>query len=118
MLLGLYGAISISWLTITEESPCPSVMGIPVCYVILMCYVLIALALLNRDSTVQSILFYGPWAVVFVVALLATVFELSNGSTCPKSSGGFPMCYASLIYSALIGALYWAKGTSLTSSAA
>ena len=107
--MGLYGAISISWQTITQTAPCPQVSGIYVCYVILICYSLMVLAQLMSRSTLQNVIFYSAWAIVFGVALFASVLELGNGQTCPKSSSGFAMCYASLLLSGFIGLLFWAK---------
>lgn len=106
LLLGLYGGFEVSWQTFNDISPCPAIGGVRVCYVIFALYaVMIAAQFLK--GRVQSLLFYSAWAVVFGVALLASVLEVSNGSTCPKSSSGFALCYASLIYSGLIGVLFW-----------
>jgi hypothetical protein len=107
LLMGLYGGFSVSWDTFTEVAPCPEVKGVHVCYVILSCYGLMVLAQIMRASTLQNIIFYSSWAVVFGVALFASVLEMSNGQTCPKSSSGFAMCYASLLLSGLIGLLFW-----------
>jgi hypothetical protein len=107
LLMGLYGAISVSLKTITQTAPCPQVMGVHVCYVILICYSLMVLAQLMRQSLLQNVIFYGAWAVVFGVALFASVLEFGNGQTCPKSSTGFAMCYASLLLSGSIGLLFW-----------
>lgn len=107
LLMGLYGGISVSWDTFTEAAPCPEVTGVHVCYVILACYGLMILAQVMRASTLQNIVFYSAWAIVFGVALFASVLEMSNGHTCPKSSGGLAMCYVSLLLSGLIGLLFW-----------
>lgn len=107
LLMGLYGGLSVSWDTFTEVAPCPEVKGVHVCYVILACYGLMMLAQVIKASTLQNIIFYSSWAVVFGVALFASVLEMGNGQTCPKSSSGFAMCYASLLLSGLIGLLFW-----------
>ena len=107
LLIGLYGAIGVSWQTFTQTSPCPAVAGVRVCYVVLSCYLLMALAQLIPASKMQSILFYSGWTMVFGLALLGSVLEIGNGNTCPKSSAGLPMCYASLIISALIALSFW-----------
>lgn len=107
LLIGLYGAFSVSWQTFTQTSPCPAVAGIRICYVVLTCYLLMALAQLIPVSKMQSILFYSGWIIVFGLALLGSALEVGNGNTCPKSSAGFPMCYASLTISAFIGLSFW-----------
>ena len=104
--MGLYGAISVSWQTFTQVSLCPAVAGIRVCYVVLICYLLMALAQLLRGSGMQNVLFYSAWVVVFGFALLGSTLEFYNGNTCPKSSSGFAMCYASLMLSGSIGLLH------------
>ena len=106
LLVGLYGAISVSWQTFTQASLCPAIGGVRVCYVVLICYLLMALAQLIRGSSKQNILFYSAWAVVFGFALFGSVLEWGNGNTCPKSSSGFAMCYASLMLSGSIGLLH------------
>jgi len=108
LLFGLYGAISVSWQTITNTAPCPNVVSVPVCYVILTAYLVMAVAVLIRSLPhFQSIAFYSAWTLVFGVALLASILEASNGDTCPKSDGGFPMCYASLFISGMTALLFW-----------
>ena len=107
LLMGLYGGITVSWATFTEVAPCPEVKGVHVCYVILACYALMMLAQVIRSSTLQNIIFYSSWAVVFGVALFASILEAGNGHTCPKSSSGFALCYFSLLLSGLIGLLFW-----------
>ena len=81
--------------------------GVRVCYVVLICYLLMLIAQLMRGMSMQSVVFYSAWAVVFGFALLGSVLEFGNGTTCPKSSSGFAMCYASLMLSGSIGLLYW-----------
>ena len=106
-LIGLFGAVSVSWQTFTQVSLCPAVEGARVCYVVLICYLLMLIAQLMRGMSMQSVVFYSAWAVVFGFALLGSVLEFGNGTTCPKSSSGFAMCYASLMLSGSIGLLYW-----------
>jgi hypothetical protein len=75
-----------------------------------------ALAQFARSFTIRKIIFWGAWIVVFAVALLASVLEVSYGNTCPKSSAGIAMCYASLIISILIALLFCIKQRSFNPS--
>jgi hypothetical protein len=104
--LGLYGAFNISYLTFTQQAVCPEVAGVHICYVVLIGYLIIGIAQLFIGKW-QVILFYSGWIVVFTLAMIGTLLEIGNGSTCPKSSSGLPMCYLSLIISTSIGLLFW-----------
>ena len=105
LALGLYGALNISYSTMTGESPCPSVVGVYICYVVLTGYLLMVVAQFLKPY--KALIFYLGWIIVFVIALLGTVFEISQGNVCPQSSSGLPLCYVSLLASAIIGILFW-----------
>jgi hypothetical protein len=105
LALGLYGALNVSYSTMTGESPCPSVAGVYICYVVLTGYLLMVVA--QFLTPYKALVFYLGWIIVFAIALLGTVFEISQGNVCPQSSSGLPLCYVSLLASAIIGILFW-----------
>ena len=41
------------------------------------------------------------------LAALASVLELVKGDVCPVAFRSVPMCYISLVFTAVIGLLYW-----------
>ena len=105
LALGLYGALTISYSTITGESPCPSVAGVYICYVVLLGYALMIIA--QFLTPYKRTVFYLGWFIVFAIALLGTALEISQGNVCPQSGSGLPLCYVSLMVSAVIGILFW-----------
>ena len=105
LALGLYGALNVSYSTITNESPCPSVAGVYICYVVLVGYLMMVAAQFIKPYKI--VVFYIGWIIVFAIALLGTGLEILQGNTCPQSSSGLPLCYVSLFVSAVIGILFW-----------
>lgn len=92
-LMGFVGALSVSYNTFTGLKPCPQLFIVPACYAVALGYGLILLSLLFKKNKV----FYIGWTPVFVIALLASISELSGVDTCPKNAAGLPLCYASLL---------------------
>ena len=105
--VGLYGALSVSYSTVTGSSPCPNVVGVPACFVVLAGYsLMLAAALLQPADKFKAVFLLG-WLPVFLLAATGTVFELSNGNTCPKSDSGLALCYVSLSFSVVVALLYF-----------
>lgn len=105
--VGLYGALSVSYSTLTGTSPCPNVVGVPACFVVLAGYALmLAASLLKPAHRFKSVFLLG-WLPVFLLAATGTIFELSNGNTCPKSDSGLALCYVSLSFSVAVALLYF-----------
>ena len=103
--LGLYGALNVSYTTLTGGTPCPSISGVYICYVVLAGYLMMIIAQLLKPY--KRTVFYLGWFIVFGIALLGTILEVSQGNTCPVSSSGLPLCYVSLLFSSVIGFLFW-----------
>lgn len=105
--VGLYGALSVSYTTITGTSPCPSIVGVPACFVVLLGYSMMLVAtIINRQKNVRW-LFVAGWLPVFLLAFVGTLFEIGNGNTCPKSSTGLALCYVSLSFAVAVALLYF-----------
>jgi len=109
---GLYGAMSLSYSTLTDLATCPNIVGIPVCYVVAAGYAVMALGLginfsvrLTRTD-LSSKAFMSGWLVVFVIAGLASLVEISAGNTCPTNDLAIPLCYLSLALCILILILF------------
>ena len=51
-------------------------------------------------------LFFTGWALVFLIAVTGTGFEITVGETCPSSNSGVPLCYFSLGFCVAIFLLY------------
>ena len=105
LALGLYGALKVSYTTLTGGTSCPSISGVYICYVVLAGYLMMVIAQLLKPY--KKSVFYIGWCIVFGIALLGTVLEVSQGNTCPQNSSGLPLCYVSLLFSSIIGLLFW-----------
>lgn len=99
---GLYGALSVSYTTITGTTPCPDVQGLPVCFVVTIGYVMMVASLFILNFGWKKRIFLSGWLVVFLIAVTGTLLEVINGNTCPQSADGLPLCYVSLTFSILI----------------
>lgn len=104
---GLYGAISISYDTIMNTSPCPSIFGLPICYLVLIGYASMFTNLFMLNSNKHKWLFYFGWSIVFFIAVAGSIFEAAKGDVCPRSGSGFPLCYLSLAFTIAIILLYY-----------
>ena len=99
---GLYGALSVSYTTITGTAPCPDVQGLPVCFVVAVGYIMMVASLFMLNKAWKKWIFLSGWLVVFLIAVTGTLLEIMNGNTCPQSADGLPLCYVSLTFSILI----------------
>ncbi|NQU64457.1 MAG: hypothetical protein HQ517_09275 [SAR324 cluster bacterium] len=95
LALGLFSALRLSYITFTGGTACPNVEGIYICYIVLISYTAMVPAQFGTRRWTRPLFFMG-WAVTFMIASAGTILEFINGETCPKSSGGLPMCYVSL----------------------
>ncbi len=107
LIVSLYGAISVSYLTVTGIAPCPEVVNIPACFIVTLGYFLMFIATLFNNKKNVKWLFISGWIPVFLLALVGSALELSQGDICPKSSMGIALCYVSLSFAITVGTLYW-----------
>ena len=104
--VGLYGAFNVSYDTLTGVAPCPAIVGIPACFVVLAGYSLMLISVVLQPLAKFKLLFLAGWMPVFLLAITGSIFELMNGSTCPKSESGIALCYLSLMFSIGVIVLY------------
>ena len=102
LAVGLYGALSVSYTTITGTDPCPDVQGLPACFVVTVGYLMMVTSLVISNFGWKKRMFLSGWLVVFLIAVTGTLLEIMNGNTCPHSADGLPLCYVSLAFSILI----------------
>ncbi len=106
VLLGLFGAASVSYVTVAGGAPCPNVLGIPVCFIVLAGYMTLFVASVLGPGRFVLPVFMAGWISVFLPAVAGTALELISGSVCPKSSAGIPLCFLSLLLSVTILGLF------------
>jgi hypothetical protein len=105
LAFGLLSGLRLSYLTLTSGPACPNVGPVYICHIISLSYFTMCLAQFGNFQWNKT-LFYTGWVVTFVIAALATVLELINGDTCPRTADGLPMCYISLALCLAIIVLY------------
>jgi len=98
--IGLIGAGSLVWNEITHSNVCPTLLGIPACYVIFACFAIPFVMHLRKKGILIYYVFAG---LAFVIALVASVMQFTGNAECPKTEGGTPMCYFSFaLFSSII----------------
>ncbi len=95
LLFAIYGAGSLSINDFNGVITCPKVVGIPVCYIVLLFFVLGMLAHFTT-RTWSAKAFIVLISIPGVVAFFASIAELGVQHVCPKTASGIPMCFISL----------------------
>lgn len=92
--IGIFGASELVYSEFTQSNICPKLLGIPACYIILACFVIpFIVHVFNRSNSI----YFGLTGFAFVVALVASIMEITGLGECPKTANGTPMCYYSLL---------------------
>lgn len=99
---GLYGALAVSYTTLTGDAPCPTVAALPVCYLVALAYAGMILSLFRPGKVRSTALFLTGWIVAFGFAATGSGLELIQGNICPTTEAGLPLCYVSLLFCVLI----------------
>ena len=94
-LFGLKGTFDLVWKEFTEGGICPKIIGIPACYIIMSCLILILISQSKLLKDKNRLYFIGA-GVAASIALGGTVAQLMGWLECPKTEGGIPMCFLSL----------------------
>ena len=104
-LVILAGIIPISVRHFNLGNTCPTLGPIPACYVVSVAYAAMAAAALVWWRNLKWLFFLGA-APVILLAATGTTLELSGVPTCPRSAGGWPLCYTSLMIGVSLLTLY------------
>jgi len=94
--IGLFGAASITYEHAIGIESCPTLGPVPACYVVLLGYTL-AGASMVIVAKYRTALFVAGWLPVFGLALVGSGMQVLGSVQCPKSAGGIPGCFLSLI---------------------
>ena len=99
-LVGLISTIILVASEIITGGVCPKVLGIPLCYVVL----LLILIVIGSHLKKLNILFFAAASVGLIIAVIMSVLQFNNCAQCPKAFEIIPMCYLSIIlFGSLIG---------------
>ena len=105
--LVIIGFVSVAKVSLDNfnGAACPSLLSMPVCYIVTAAYALMLASLIINHNGCKHHFFCIGWGVAFVIALFASLAEMfAGGGICPSSSGGLragssagiPLCYLSL----------------------
>ena len=103
--IGFLGALNVSYANFTGKA-CPQIGIVPICYVVLIAYAAMIIAIVVPNNRCKHYFFCAGWGTAFVIALIGSASEiLGGGGICPTTGGGgvrgasngsIPMCYVSL----------------------
>ena len=121
LAFGFFGIAKVSWENFTG-TPCPVVLFVPICYVVLLGYSLMVLSVWVSHGGCRHYFFVIGWTIAAAIALIGSIAEVVlGGGVCPTSGGGgirgvaegarlgsIPLCYISLGLLLVILALFMA----------
>lgn len=96
--LGLVGVLLTSWLVISElfrEATCPSLLGVPACYLVLAAYTAATVGAWRAGSRGGDVAFILGAVAATAIGVNFSLGQLRGTVECP-SFEGLPMCYVSL----------------------
>ncbi|GAA3649732.1 hypothetical protein [Flavivirga jejuensis] len=100
LIIGLFGSGGLVLEEFKTGEGCPKIMDIPMCLVILICFLIPFITHLFKKWHVLYFLFTG---VAGSIALAASIMQFTGHAECPKTALGTPMCYYSFaLFSSLI----------------
>ncbi|HFA50688.1 MAG TPA: hypothetical protein ENJ95_16900 [Bacteroidetes bacterium] len=101
-LFGLNGAFGLVRNEYLKGNICPKTIGIPACYIIFACLIFILISETGFLKDNSKLFFIGA-GIAWLMAVTGTVGQIFGWIECPKTGGGFPMCYISFaMFSSLI----------------
>ena len=95
LIIGLYSAGELVLEELKTGDGCPKIMHIPMCIVILICFLIPFIAHLLKKWT---LLYFICTGLAGSIALFASVLQFIGKAECPKTASGTPMCYYSLLF--------------------
>ncbi|TCI90125.1 hypothetical protein [Tenacibaculum sp. M341] len=99
-IIGIIGSGHLVIEEIKTANGCPKIMGIPICVIIFICFIIPFFSHLKRR---WNILYYTLTGSALAIATIASILQFTNNAECPKSLNGTPKCYFSfLIFLSLI----------------
>jgi len=100
LIIGVFGAGTLVVEEFKTGEGCPKLLNIPICIVVLICFIVPLAAHLLKKGNRLYFLFTG---LAGSIALVASVMQFIGHAECPKTASGTPMCYYSLVlFSSLI----------------
>ena len=102
-LWDVFGLSVAEW---SASGVCPSIAGVPACYVVTGAYLAIFTSALISKKPLYMPLFIVGAGVVFGLGAIGSFIQLTGLGECPKRANGFPLCYISLSIGVLLIGLF------------
>ena len=100
LIIGIFGAGGLVFEEFKTGEGCPKIIGVPMCLVILICFIIPLVVHIFKKWNWLYFLFTG---IAGSIALFASILQFMEKAECPKTASGTPMCYYSLIlFSSLV----------------
>ncbi|MGH1336244.1 MAG: hypothetical protein ACRBFS_08955 [Aureispira sp.] len=94
-LVGILGASSLVYDEFIVGHICPKILGIPACYIIMLCLIIpLGVHLLIPRKT--GYYFLGI-SIALSIASYGSIMQILGIAECPKTSNGTPMCFLSFL---------------------
>lgn len=102
-LIGLISTMVLAASEIIIGGVCPQVLGIPLCYVVLLLISAVVVSHL-KFLPYKNIVFFAAAFFGLTIAVVMSVLQFNDCAQCPKLLEIVPMCYLSIIlFGGLIG---------------
>ena len=92
--IGIIGAGNLVLMELKTGDGCPKIASIPMCAVILICFIMPLVAHILKKWNAIYYLFTG---LAGSIALVASIMQFNGYAECPKTDLGTPMRYYSLL---------------------
>lgn len=96
ILTVLYGVVPLVWKEFSQGDLCPKIGGVPACYIIFACVLLMFISQLKVLNDTYKLYFTGA-GIASSIAAVGSLMNIMGKTKCPTTENGTPMCYLSLL---------------------
>lgn len=93
LIFWVFGSWMLSYDEFRNWPICPTLLGIPACYIILAAFIILLSLHLSKANKYY---FYALASVPISIAAYGTFFQIFGWIECPKTDAWTPMCFISL----------------------
>ncbi len=101
-IFGIYGAGGLVLDEYQIKHICPQILGIPACYIIMICLLVPFIA---HVFDLSHKIYFAGVGIALIIATYGSVGNFFGFAKCPKSSYGTPLCYLSFLLFATLAIL-------------
>jgi quinol-cytochrome oxidoreductase complex cytochrome b subunit len=99
-IVSIVATLQLVYTDYTIGNVCPKLLGVPACYIILLCFII---PFLVHHLKGNSTYYFLGTGLAFLIALYGSAMQVLSYISCPKTNNNIPMCFISLgIFTSLI----------------